>query len=286
MPQFISAKGIDAPRISQLFIYPIKSCAGISVSSLQFDEKGPILDRRWMLVDAQSGVFLTQRQLPRMALISTHINGAEVSARQAMDCELPESCILPIVGKRVDVSIWSDDVSGFDCGDEAADWFSALLRHECRLIYQGECERHADKKYAASGTEISYADGFPLLVVNQASIKLLNDDCAGGEITAANFRPNIVVVNAEAFSEKTWGDLSTENVSMKVVKPCERCVITTINPNTAVSDKNILSVLAKYCRDNNKIYFGQNLTFEYLDGITLTVGESLTIGVNETLLIK
>lgn len=277
MSQIIPSAVGGTPRISQLFVYPIKSCAGISVPSLQFDDKGPLFDRRWMLVDAQSGVFLSQREFPQMALISTRINGEEVTAWQSMDSKSTEHFILPRTGRLLDVSVWSDEVQGLDCGDAAADWFTGLLGHGCRLVYQGECVRHADEKYAQPGTEVSYADGFPLLVVNQSSIKFLNDECVGGEITAVNFRPNIVIENTEAFSEKAWRYVSTESVSMRVVKPCERCVIPTLNPETAVSEKGILSALVKHCRENKKIYFGQNLTFEYQEGISLVLGQALVI---------
>jgi len=277
MSQLASSAVVGTPRISQLFVYPIKSCAGISVPSLQFDEKGPLFDRRWMLVDAHTGIFLSQRELPEMALISTEINGEEVTAWQSMESNFTECFTLPRTGRLLDISVWSDEVQGVDCGDDAADWFTGLLGRECRLVYQGECVRHADEKYALPGTGVSYADGFPLLVVNQSSIKFLNDECVDGEITAVNFRPNIVVENTEAFSEKAWREISTKSVSMKVVKPCERCVIPTLNPKTAVSEKGILTTLVKHCRENKKIYFGQNLTFEYQKGISLTLGQALAI---------
>lgn len=277
MSQLLHSAVAGTPKISQLFVYPIKSCAGVSVPSLQFDEKGPLFDRRWMLVDSQSGVFLSQRELPKMALISTQINGQEVTAHQSMDSGLTERFVLPRTGDLLDVSVWSDEVQGLDCGDAAANWFTGLLSHECRLVYQGRCVRNADEKYALPGTEVSYADGFPLLVVNQSSIEFLNEECADGEITAVNFRPNIVVENTEVFSEKAWREISTKGVSMKVVKPCERCVIPTLNPETAVSEKGILSTLVKHCRVSKKIYFGQNLTFEYHKGLSLVLGQALVI---------
>lgn len=277
MSQLPVSAVVENPKISQLFVYPIKSCAGISVASLQFDEKGPLFDRRWMLVDAHTGIFLSQRELPKLTLISTEISGEDVSAWQSTNVNLAECFKLPRTGALLDVSVWSDEVQGLDCGDAAADWFTGLLGHECRLVYQGECVRHADDKYAMPGTEVSYADGFPLLVVNQSSIKFLNDECAAGEITAVNFRPNIVIENTEAFSEKAWREISTKNVSMRVVKPCERCVIPTLNPDTAESEKGILSTLVKHCRENKKIYFGQNLTFEYQKGISLAIGQALVI---------
>ncbi len=265
------------PKINQLFVYPIKSCAGISVASMQFDNKGPLFDRRWMLVDSQTGVFLSQRELPRMALIKTAIEGDAVYARQENNELLARELLLPEDGGLIDVQVWSDCVQGFDCGDEAASWFSQLLGYDCRLVYQGGCERTADQEYAAPGTEISFADGFPLLVVNQGSIEFLNTACAGAEIRAENFRPNIVVENTPAFAENSWSNIMADDLVMTVVKPCQRCVIPTLNPNTAQREKTILPVLLEYCRHDNNIYFGQNLTAGFSKGMSLRVGQRVSI---------
>lgn len=256
------------PQISQLFVYPIKSCAGVAVSSLQFDGKGPLFDRRWMLVDSETGVFLSQREVPQMALITTSIDKGGVFARQSFHNELVAVIRLPCVGEDssvsqaelTDVQVWDDAVQGYDCGDDCADWFSQLLGRNCRLIYQGQCERFASEKYAEKGTEVSFADGFPLLVVSQSSIDMLNSECESS-VGAENFRPNIVIEGVEAFDEVNWCELQAKHFGMKVVKPCERCVIPTINPQTAKREADILKALLKYCRKDKKIYFGQNLTF-------------------------
>lgn len=277
-------------KISQLFVYPIKSCAGISVSHFQFDSRGPLFDRRWMLVDARTGIFLSQRKLPKMALISTYIDNNRVWAspkqdhKSLLDDDI-QALQLPIEGAVVDVSIWEDDVQGIDCGDEAASWFSAILDYECRLIYQGECQRLVDTQYAEAGTDVSYADGFPLLVVSQASIQFLDEACEAN-IAAENFRPNVVIANTEVFAELNWQALSTNTVAMKVVKPCQRCVIPALNPKTAERESSILPVLLKHCRRGKKIYFGQNLTFQPSDEkaarqeLLLKVGQEISITGN------
>ncbi|MFT7260930.1 MAG: hypothetical protein ACI9MS_002802 [Glaciecola sp.] len=274
---------IMTPQVSQLFVYPIKSCAGISVSSFKFDEKGPLFDRRWMLVDSKTGVFLSQRSTPKMALISTRLENEEVWVGQSLDNDLIESCRLPIKGEQIEVEIWSDQVRGYDCGDELALWFSQLLKHDCRLVYQGDCRRMADEEYADKETSVSFADGFPLLVVAQASIDVLNEACEA-KISATNFRPNIVIKNTPAFAEKKWKKITVEsdgfmadNLEMAVVKSCERCIIPMLNPYTAEREKSILPVLLEYCRDNKKIIFGQNLTFKYFNNVYLTVGQTVAI---------
>lgn len=264
------------PVVSQLFLYPIKSCAGISVSELNFDKKGPLFDRRWMLVDAKTGGFLSQRKLPKMALITTRIEGGRVWAEQK-NSNNEESICLPVDGDVCDVKVWSDEVEGVDCGDKAALWFSQLLDYDCRLIYQADCLRFADTDYAEENTQISFADGFPLLVVAQSSIDRLNADCEGAEISATNFRPNIVVSNTVEFAEKNWLYLQAETLEMKVVKPCQRCVIPTINPNTAVKEPSIMPVLLHHCRRDKKIYFGQNLTFISAGDTRISVGQALKI---------
>lgn len=273
------SNSVLSPKIDQLFVYPIKSCAGISVSHFNFDHRGPLLDRRWMLVDAATGVFLSQREIPKMALIKTYIKGECVWAGVLGD---EQALALPVDGVIVDVSVWSDHVQGLDCGDEAARWFSTILEHDCRLIFQGGCERLADTEYAEAGTDVSYADGFPLLVVSRASIQFLNAEC-DAEIGAENFRPNVVIANTDVFAEMNWQSLVTDSISMNVVKPCERCVIPALNPKTGVREKSILPVLIKHCRRDKKIYFGQNLTFKSL--IDRTLNSSLQLRLGQSVVI-
>ena len=244
---------------------------------MEFDAKGPLLDRRWMLVDADTGKFLSQRNIPRMTLISIEVIDDQVVAKQSINQAVDTEYTLPNSGDLIDVTVWSDEVKGYDCGDEAAFWFSHLLDHDCRLVYQGDCSRVADEEYAEKGTEVSFSDGFPLLVVAQSSIDMLNNSCPDADITANNFRPNIVVENTAAFSEINWLTMSTKTLDMKVVKPCQRCVIPTINPKTAQREKSILTVLLEYCARDKKIYFGQNLTFSNADESILRLRDVVRI---------
>jgi hypothetical protein len=262
------------PKISQLFIYPIKSCAGISVQSFQFDNRGPVFDRYWMLVDADSYIFLSQRTVPKMALISTRIDNENVWASVQKDGQ-EQSFLLPQQGQLTDVTVWEDEVQGYDCGDEAASWFSHFLQRDCRLIYQGNCSRKADTEFVQLGTQVSYADGFPLLVVAQSSLDFLDAAC-DARIGAENFRPNIVIENTPPFAEDDWQNLTTDGVKMAVVKPCQRCVIPALNPITATREASIMPVLIEHCRKNKKIIFGQNLTF-ICEGEGLKVGQQVRI---------
>ena len=157
------------------------------------------------------------------------------------------------------------------------------MNTDCRLVYQGDCQRFASDKYADKHTQVSFADGFPLLAVAQSSIDLLNKDCVA-HLDSTHFRPNIVVSNSLAFAEKSWSALTTQTMLMKVVKPCERCVIPTINPRTAQTEPAILTALKTHCIDNNRIIFGQNLTFKTLnagfidDKNSLHIQQKLSVG--------
>lgn len=261
------------PHISRLFIHPIKSCGAIECQQIELGSRGPKRDRDWMLVDVQSGTFISQRKLPRMALIKPRIEGDDVvvSAPGCEDLKLPKD------GQRIPVTVWSDEVQGLDCGDEAAQWFTAFLKTDCRLVYQGNCERLADEKYAPRDTAVSFADGFPMLVINQSSIDYLNQKCTTGNITAQHFRANIVVSEADVFSEEKWQGLNTTNVAMTVVKPCQRCVIPSINPETAEKNKAVMQVLIDECRRDGKVYFGQNLIFDCHADHVIKVGDDLQI---------
>jgi len=260
-------------HISRLFIHPIKSCAAVECQRVELGPRGPLLDRAWMLVDAQSGRFVSQRKVAHMALIQPVIKEDGVWVR-APGCE---EFKLPMKGESVPVTVWDDSVEGLDCGDEAASWFSSFLDLSCRLVYQGDCERQADTKYAPLKTSVSYADGFPMLVINQASIDYLDDRCLQDDIVAQRFRANLVVSGAEAFSEEGWQRLNTKNVEMMVVKPCQRCVIPSIDPMTAEKNKSVMQVLVDECRRDGKVYFGQNLVFQCEAGSVMKVGDEIEI---------
>jgi len=266
--------------IHQLFIHPIKSCAGISVDNFELDAKGAVNDRRWMLVDDDQakGKFLTQRQLPKMALIKTEIVDETSSAddqRIQVSAEGQPSFILPrpsVDGvDLVDVVVWSDTVKDVDCGDEIASWFSGFLGKPCRLVYQPlELFRQVDLEFAEQGKDVGFADGFPLLIINQSSLDFL-------KLEARRFRPNIVIAgdDVSAFAERTWQRVSSENNQFDIVKPCQRCAIPTINPDTAERDRSVWQLLAEHCSNEGKVYFGQNALF--LNQVKVAVGDTVSV---------
>jgi len=223
---------------------------------MSFDVMGPIMDRRWMVVDAKNR-FLTQREIPAMCKISAHV----VSDCLVLGAEGKTQCLVPTPYSAValKVQVWGDTVSAVDCGEASAHWLSEFLGVHCRLLYMpSESRRLVDTNYALAEERVSFADGFPLLLISQASLDDLNSRLVE-KISMARFRPNIVVSGCEAFAEDNWQRLRIGERELSVVKPCTRCVIPSIDPVTGVQQSEVVRELAKYRRKDGEIIFGQNL---------------------------
>lgn len=260
--------------ISQLWVYPIKSCQGVQVDTLLLDALGAADDRRYMLVD-ENGVFVTQRQFASLVLISI------IRHEQGWLITLPDglSRVLPAVGlteQIVDVVVWGDSFSAFDQGDQWAQFFSIFLQRNVRLIYtDSHTSRCINNQYSPEKRQVNFADGFPLLIVNKSSLDLINQHL-DIPITAERFRPNIVVVGAPAFAEQAWKILIADDVMLALVKPCSRCVIPTINLSTAKKEKRVWQVLEQLCKkEDGAVYFGMNVI--HSNNATLSIGQCLTI---------
>ena len=243
--------------ISGIFIYPVKSMAGIAVQESTVDRFGLTFDRRWMLVDAE-GAFLSQRQLPRMALIQQRIKGNELvlMAPEQADLSLP---LTPIEGARLRVKIWDDSCDAWYCGVEAEAWLTDFLGCSARLVYMPESHfRKVDQAYADAEDRTAFSDGFPLLLISEASLQDLNRRLPE-PVTMLRFRPNLVVAGCAPYAEDEWTRVQAGSLNLRVVKPCSRCVITTIDPATAAKSAEPLKTLSSYRRQGNKVFFGQNL---------------------------
>ncbi len=245
-------------ELSEIVIYPVKSCAGVSLPSVSLDRFGPSGDRRWLVVDAR-GDFLTQRRLPAMALLRARQDGAGLRLQcgdSGIDVPVPAAGS----GRRA-VQIWEEQVDADDAGDAAASWLSRQLGLDCRLVYMGDdVVRPVDRDYASSGETVGFADGFPLLLISQASLEDLNSRL-GYEVPMNRFRPNLVVSGCDAFAEDSWRRIRIGDLEFEVAKPCSRCVIPSIDQATAGKDPAINRVLASYRRVDGKVYFGQNLLY-------------------------
>jgi uncharacterized protein YcbX len=259
--------------VSELYIYPIKSLGGISVSHAEVTDRGLKYDRRWMLVDEQNR-FLTQREYPQMALLKVQIKDDGLLVTH----HLNGSVIIPFERHDIDkqeVAIWEDTCAGVFVDRELDNWFSAALGIKCRLIYMPEdTHREVDQRYAREGMITSFADAYPFLLIGQTSLDDLNSRMAE-PLPMNRFRPNIVFTGGDAFAEDLMNHIQIAGIDFYGAKLCARCVLTTIDQQTAVKAKEPLKTLARYRLMNNKILFGQNLVHE-ATGI-ITVGDALNV---------
>jgi uncharacterized protein len=260
-------------RISELHLYPVKGAAGIAVPSVALDDFGLHLDRRWMVITA-AGEFVTQRSHPAMALLQTALEADALLLRShhAGVVRLPLQPSGPVRSTRV----WTDDVAAIDTGDEAAAFVSAHLDVEARLLFMPETTvRQADLDYAQPGDRVSFADGFPLLLITQQSLDELNRRLHE-PLPMLRFRPNVVVDGAAApHDEDAWRSIRLGSVPCDVVKPCARCVVTTIDQATGIAGREPLHTLAEYRRWDGKVWFGQNVVHR-ASGV-LRVGEAVEV---------
>lgn len=246
--------------VSELWIYPIKSCRGIAVESLQLEDRGPRNDRRWMLVD-NDGVFISQRTVPRLALVDVALAGDDVLVSTPGTSPLRLS--VPRQSPEEPCTIWDDTVPLRYTDEAANEWFSSLLQIDCRLMYMPvSTQRVVDPTYSPERRLVSLADAFPLLLIGQASLDLLNEKLiAKGEdaVPMKRFRPNVVVAGATPHAEDEWQRIDIGGSMYDVVKPCARCSTTTVDTTTGIPGKEPLRTLAEYRKRGSKVMFGQNV---------------------------
>lgn len=244
-------------RLSAIYRYPVKSLAGERLDQARLDAFGLKHDRRWMLVDRE-GRFLSQRVLPRMALISPRLRSGGLRLRAPGTPGLDVSRPAPD-GERIQVGVWNDVCAAQPAEATAHRWLSEFLGQECRLVFMPEDSvRPVDPDYALASDRVAFADGFPLLLISQASLDHLNERLSE-PVPMARFRPNLVVEGCAPHAEDDWRRLRIGELTLRVVKPCSRCKITTVDPYTAESGSEPLKTLAGYRRRDNQVYFGQNL---------------------------
>lgn len=258
--------------VSELSVYPVKSCAGISQKLSKVEAFGLSHDRRWMIVDGK-GVMLTQRKLAKMCLIKTELVDDVLYLKHfAMD---DFKVVQPVSANKVKVKVWYDECIACDAGDHAANWLSQILGVTCRLVYFPENEiRQVDLKYANQGDKTAFSDGFPLLLISQASLDDLNARLQQ-PISMQRFRPNLVVQGCAPFAEDSWKKIRIGSTVFRIVKPCSRCVIPSINIETGERETEPTKTLLGYRRRENKIYFGQNVIAE----IDQTASSEIKVGM-------
>lgn len=256
-------------KLETLYRYPVKSLHGHSVLKTDVDLIGLRGDRRWLITDLDNR-FLTMREHPHMTFVQTKIleNGVELFHPDLGSIEVVSS-----MGQNdlEQVTIWRSTVKACRSSQQAEAFLSAALKQPVKLFYmQGETERSCDPEFAP-GAHVSFADGFPILLANSASLAALNEQLEL-EMSMARFRPNIVFRGAQAWVEDEIKRLRIGEVTFKVLKPCDRCVLTTFDPITAEQSSNNepLRSLGKIHRSHNgKIMFGQNIVAEQAGVISM-----------------
>jgi uncharacterized protein YcbX len=277
-------------RVAGLFIHPIKSAAACSVDEAEVGELGLELDRRFMVVD-EKGSFVTQRERPELALMRVRIEPDRLIASRPG----AEPLVVPREpdGPRRRVRVWSDTCEAVDVGDEAARWVGALLgvaprtdvpaggRAETagstafRLVYMpGSVVRRVDGRYAKCGERVGFADGFPFLVLGQASVDDLGARL-GAPVPVDRFRPNILVSGAPPYDEDRWERIAIGPVRLDLVKPCARCAIVDIDQQTGARGVQPLRMLSKYRLVRGKPMFGVNAIHEGRG--TIRVGDRVEV---------
>ncbi len=283
---------MTAVTLTGLFLYPVKSLRGCSVASASVDALGLIGDRRFLVVD-ETGRFLTQRTLPRMALVttaldSTHLTLSVPSAPSIRITRAPD----PTATLRP-VSVWkSENLLAEDCGAEVAAFLSDFLSVRCRLVRIGPAFTRpipAQKlppylrsplSTPSSPHTVTFADAYPLLVISEASLADLNDRVVerGEEpLPMDRFRPNLVVSGCAPFAEDTWPRFRIGDITFRAGDPCARCIMVTTDQTTAERGHEPLRTLATYRRaasDPTDVNFGQNLIHETKSG-SLRVGDAV-----------
>ena len=245
--------------LSQLNIYPIKSLGGISLEKSVVTRRGLKHDRRRMLVDEQ-GEFVSQRSFPVMATLGTAItaDGIEVFLKTRPDKRIAIPFDIDFL-ESAQAKVWSAVCKSMIYPKSINDWFSEVLGQSVRLVYMPDStHRAADGRYAPKGQYVSFADGFPYLIIGQSSLEDLNNRM-DKSLPMNRFRPNLVFSGGEPFSEDSWGDFKIGNVDFRAVKPCARCQVTTTDQDTGERGKEPLTTLAAYRAKNNKVLFGQNV---------------------------
>jgi uncharacterized protein YcbX len=260
-------------RVSEIWIYPVKSLGGIRLSSCKVMEKGLLYDRRFMLID-EEGKFMTQRVYPKMALFKLSIEDTQLTIRHQQ-----ESIALPIVPPISEpaqsVQIWDDRVHANEVSPIYSQWFSDLLGMKCRLVFfPEENERPVDATYKVNDEHVSLADAYPFLIIGQASLDDLNTRLQE-PVPMNRFRPNFVFTGGDPFEEDDWRNFIIGSNGFTAVKPCARCILTTVNQDTAVRGAEPLKTLASYRTKNNKVYFGQNLVATH--HLQIQVGDKISV---------
>jgi len=248
-------------KITGIYIYPIKSLGGISLQSAEVEDRGLQYDRRWMLVDEQNK-FITQRLHPEMALLKVKIKNDLLTIKHIQNKLSPLTIpFAPYDEKEINAQIWNDYVTALKYGSDVNRWFTEAIGFNCSIVYMPDStKRNVDPEYA-NNKLVGFADGYPFLIIGEESLNDLNKRMAE-PLPMNRFRTNFVFSGGKSFDEDNWKTIKIGDIVFHAVKPCARCVITTINQTTGIKGKEPLKSLAVFRQKDNKVIFGMNLVAE------------------------
>ncbi len=268
--------------LSHIFIYPVKSLAGIALDTANITPLGLEYDRRWMIID-QQGRFVTQRLYPQLSQITTAIESDTIilTAADGSTTHLP---LQLDAGSMVSTRVWKDSVDALVMTSAQNQWISHFLGKECRFVYMPDYSmRPVDQDYALSDNDlVSFADGFPFLLISDESLDDLNQRLQHKSILPVpiqRFRPNLFVRGCTPYAEDGWKSFKIGGNLFHGVKPCSRCIMTTVDPATGQKGREPLDTLLEYRKRGNQAYFGQNvlLDLDFDNTLTLTSGDPLNV---------
>jgi len=276
-------------KVTEINIYPVKSLGGISLEECAVEKRGFQFDRRWMLTD-KNGEFFTQREFPKMATLSIEIKDDSLQISDLKN----EHIGVPFEFEKNQtqkVTVWNSICDAFVLPEKINEWLSDVLKTECQLVYMpDESEREINKFFNRDNEIVSFADGYPFLLIGENSLNDLNEKLET-KLLMNRFRPNIVIDGAQAFAEDRWKKIQIGDIVFRSTKPCARCVMTTVEQNSGEFDgKEPLKTLAKYrmAKDvfpnefesldlnANAVLFGQNLVAENFGG-KIKIGDEVKI---------
>ncbi len=264
-------------RLEAIYLYPIKSLGGIALSEAKLELRGLQYDRRWMLVDA-NGQFVSQRECPALAQLGTDLREDKLAVFEKQN---PQTCLhLPLPPPKDlpqgTVQVWGDRCRACLYGDDTNEWFSDFLKARVRLAFMPDRTlRRVDSRYTPTQMPVSFADGFPYLIVGQASLDDLNSRLQQ-PIPMSRFRPNFVFSGGLPYEEDTWKHFTIGHAQFLAVKPCARCVVITTDQDTGTRSAEPLRTLATYRQKGRRLLFGQNAIWLGGESTVVHIGMSLT----------
>ncbi len=274
----LPAQPVPRISLSSIHRYLVKSCRGQSVRSALVEPWGLAGDRRWMLVDAK-GVEVTARKHPRLLLVTPSYtsDGLLLERMNAAALRVP----IPTGSTLIPVTIWKTPVQATLASDDAQAWFSELVGFPVRLVYLDDpTRRHANPRYARDTDVVSFADAFPLTLTNEASLAALNSwipaSSTNGPLPMIRFRPSVVVAGAPAWDEDSWRRVRIGEATFRAVKASARCVLTTVDPETAIRGKEPLATLARHRKWDGKVWFAVNLIPDN-PGVVIRLGDEVEV---------